>query len=298
MRLEIKVFLYNVLKEDEYSSYDKKTRTLAPSPEINKSVTAAFFSGSLFVVIASLEFTNLTHSGMKEALHHMYRRDGASNQIFWPVIVTNLLKLGLTLFALTLWVWTVDPDVLSLCGFGVVLTLTVTRVLNFFFVYQKALIGEAAARVTERFRMSTAATAVSDRPDDSSVDTPRSQRPRQSMLDDLAGGPDSSFDGIILADLNGKICSVNETARLLFGYETKEEIIGKNLSILCGGSDGKRHDGYVKAFKKKLLDDPSSVSTNKVLGRHRMLHACRGKNKSVLVLHFVTYISDFCVQSS
>lgn len=76
-------------------------------------------------------------------------------------------------------------------------------------------------------------------------------------------------------DTKGIISSVNETARILFGYETKQELIGKNLSVLCGGSDGKRHDGYVKAFKKRVVDEPSSIASNKVLGRQRMLHACR-----------------------
>lgn len=68
---------------------------------------------------------------------------------------------------------------------------------------------------------------------------------------------------------------MNETARILFGYETKQELIGKNLSVLCGGSDGKRHDGYVKAFKKKVIEEPASITSNKVLGSQRMLHACR-----------------------
>ena len=261
------MFLLNVLKEDEDSAYDGKTRALAPSSDINNSVAAAFYAGSLFVVLVSLELTTLTHTGLKESFNNMCRRDGGSTRLYWPVVVMNLLKLGLTLFALTLWVWTVDPDVLSICGFTIVLSLTVTRVLNFFFVHQIALIDEAAARVTERFL-----SAGTTRHDDSDV-TPHSKR--HNSIDDLAGGINSSFDGIIVADLNGVISTVNETARQLFGYETKEEIIGKNLSILCGGSDGKRHDGYVKAFKKKLLDDPSCVSNNKVLGQQRMLHASR-----------------------
>eukprot|EP00574_Skeletonema_japonicum_P008487 CAMPEP_0201721756 /NCGR_PEP_ID=MMETSP0593-20130828/6355_1 /ASSEMBLY_ACC=CAM_ASM_000672 /TAXON_ID=267983 /ORGANISM="Skeletonema japonicum, Strain CCMP2506" /LENGTH=854 /DNA_ID=CAMNT_0048212625 /DNA_START=72 /DNA_END=2637 /DNA_ORIENTATION=+ len=267
MGLSYKVFLLNVLKEDEDSAYDGKTRALAPSSDINNSVAAAFYAGSLFVVLVSLELTTLTHTGLKETFNNMCRRDGGSTRLYWPVVVMNLLKLGLTLFALTLWVWTADPDVLSICGFTIVLSLTVTRVLNFFFVHQKALIDEAAARVTERFL-----SAGTTRHDDSDV-TPHSKR--HNSIDDLTGGINSSFDGIIVADLNGVISTVNETARQLFGYETKEEIIGKNLSILCGGSDGKRHDGYVKAFKKKLLDDPSCVSNNKVLGQQRMLHASR-----------------------
>ncbi len=265
MGLSYKVFLLNVLKEDEGSAYDGKARALGPSSDINKSVAAAFYSGSLFVVLVSLELTTLTHAGLKESFNNIYRMDGDTSRLYLPVVVLNLLKLGLTLFALTLWVWTVDADVLSICGFTIVLSLSVTRVLNFFFVHQKALIDEAAARVSERL------FAATNRQDDESDVTPPQSR---SSIDDLTGGI-NSFDGIIVADLNGVITTVNETARQLFGYETKEEIIGKNLSILCGGSDGKRHDGYVKAFKKKLLDDPSCVSNNKVLGRQRMLHACR-----------------------
>jgi len=50
-------------------------------------------------------------------------------------------------------------------------------------------------------------------------------------------------------------------------------MIGKNLNILVGGSDGKRHDGYVKAFKKRVTTQENPQ--HKVLGRQRMLHACR-----------------------
>ena len=262
--LSYKVFLMDVLKEEVVDGV--KSRALATSD----SMASSFYAGSLFVVIVSLQLITVTHSGIKEAVLTMRRGDG-SNQLYWPVVVTTLLKLGLTLFALTLWVWTDEPDVLTLCGFGVVLSLTVTRVLDFFFIYQKALFEEAAARVTERFRFST----VSERPSNS-AEAPAPRRDTTIMSDELASGIDTaSFDGVILADLNGVISSVNETARILFGYEMKEEMIGKNLSILCGGSDGKRHDGYVKAFKKKLIDDPSSMASNKVLGRQRMLHACR-----------------------
>ena len=268
MGLSYKVFLLNVLKEDKYSAYDEKTRSLAASSSVNKGVAAAFYAGSLFVVIASLELITLTHSGLKETFSQMYHKDG--DQVYWPVVVLNLLKLGLTLFALTLWVWTIEPDVLSICGFVVVVSLTITRVLNFFFVHKKALIDG----MTERL-LSRKSRVNSTHSDSSAAKTLTQRHSESSSIEDLTGGINSSFDGIIVADLNGIISTVNDTARELFGYETKEEIIGKNLSILCGGSDGKRHDGYVKAFKKKLLDDPSSISSNKVLGRQRMLHACR-----------------------
>lgn len=50
-------------------------------------------------------------------------------------------------------------------------------------------------------------------------------------------------------------------------------MIGKNLANLVGGGDANRHDGYVKAFKKRVEEHENPQ--HKVLGRQRMLHACR-----------------------
>ena len=58
-------------------------------------------------------------------------------------------------------------------------------------------------------------------------------------------------------------------------------MIGKNLNILVGGGDAKRHDGYVKAFKDRFAN--GSKAPHKVLGRQRMLHACRADGTEVCV---------------
>lgn len=50
-------------------------------------------------------------------------------------------------------------------------------------------------------------------------------------------------------------------------------MVGKNLSIIVGGGDSKRHDGYVKAFKKRVHDHVNPGQ--KILGQQRMLTACR-----------------------
>ena len=59
----------------------------------------------------------------------------------------------------------------------------------------------------------------------------------------------------------------------LLGYSSKQEMVGKNLSIIVGGGDSKRHDGYMKAFKKRVHDHVNPGQ--KILGQQRMLAACR-----------------------
>ena len=208
--LSYKVFLNDVLKEG-VGYGEEKTRVLAAASDIDTSVSSSFYAVSLFVVILSLQFIPLTHSGMKEAARKLLRGDG-SNKLYWPVVTTTLLNLGLSLFAVTLMVWTEEPDVLTLCGFGVVLSLTVTRVLDFFFIYQKDLIEEAATRVTERFRSSV----VPPRPGSASTDSPQPRRVT-AVTDDLPSGIDSnSFDGIIVADLNGKLTNLDVYSSFAF----------------------------------------------------------------------------------
>lgn len=58
-------------------------------------------------------------------------------------------------------------------------------------------------------------------------------------------------------------------------------MIGKNLNILVGGGDAKWHDGYMKAFKTRI--EEGSKIDHKVLGRQRMLHACRADGTEVCV---------------
>ena len=146
------MFLLNTLKEGV--SYDEKNRELAASTNIDKSVTAAFYSGSLFIVIVSLELTTMTHTGIKETFSQMFKQ--GLNEFYWPVVISSLLKLGLTIFALTLWIWTIDPGLLSIFGFLVVFSMTVTRVLDYVFIHQKDLIEKAAAKVSKRLvRLST-----------------------------------------------------------------------------------------------------------------------------------------------
>mmetsp|Transcript_14019 Transcript_14019/g.22894 ORF Transcript_14019/g.22894 Transcript_14019/m.22894 type:complete len:386 (+) Transcript_14019:2-1159(+) len=221
---------------------------------------------------------------------------------------------------MTLSQWTKDPAELTICGFCIVLALSASRVMNFFFIHRKEVIqnltetvrttvgraaavlppvisetGEKAAqRASDSWTMArNTVTGASSRDPKYDASAPTSNLSNDSARlekksedrtsstksdtiltdNDLTSGINSSFDGIVVADLNGIITQVNDTVVTLFGYATKIEMIGKNLSILVGGSDGKRHDGYVKAFKKRVTTNANPQ--HKVLGRQRMLHACR-----------------------
>ena len=60
---------------------------------------------------------------------------------------------------------------------------------------------------------------------------------------------------------------------LIIGYASKQELVGKNLSIIVGGGDGQRHGGYVNAFKKRV--ETNENAQHKVLGRQRMLQGIK-----------------------
>lgn len=308
---------------------------LAESPVISDAVSAHVFSGSLFVVLLSLELMCLTHSGYKRALEHLFRYPeggghGQNTLPHWPVIIIALFKVGIMFFTLTLSQWTTDRAVLTICGCFIVLALASSRVLNHFFIHKKGVIKELTETVrqtvsratilppvgviqdlTNNVRMTinratmvppvvrgenvpisneclftsdkrgegTVTTSTSNRFSGSAADEKKSEDGSSSIkststISDLASSAmNNSFDAIVVADLNGIITQINDTTVTLFGYATKKEIIGKNLSILVGGGDAKRHDGYVKAFKSSVTthDNPH----HKVLGRQRMLHACR-----------------------
>ena len=66
-----------------------------------------FFSGFLFLVVVSLELTNATsHRDMKDSdwplIFQAVRK--ARKRLNWPVVIVTLLKVGIILFCVTLFV--------------------------------------------------------------------------------------------------------------------------------------------------------------------------------------------------
>ena len=80
---------------------------------------------------------------------------------------------------------------------------------------------------------------------------------------------DASFDSIIVIDKRGLIQNVNETTLEDFGYDSKEELLGRNVSILVGGGmDHHKHDEHVHKFHE-------SGKTSRVLRSQRLLKSKR-----------------------
>lgn len=59
---------------------------------------------------------------------------------------------------------------------------------------------------------------------------------------------DTSIDGIILIDRFGIINQINPSALRLFGYQSEEELVGKNISALMPPKDAQQHDGYLERY--------------------------------------------------
>lgn len=156
-----KVFLQDVVKDAEKaetSNYRKAIRMLASSPAITNEASAAVFSAALTVVLLSLELMCLTHSGIKQSLEHLFHRskDGKASAPHWPIVIISLFKVAIFLFAITLNQWTVDPATLTICGFGIVFALAVSRILNYMFIYQKQAIQKLRDTVRRPIRLSDA----------------------------------------------------------------------------------------------------------------------------------------------
>jgi PAS domain S-box-containing protein len=79
----------------------------------------------------------------------------------------------------------------------------------------------------------------------------------------LSQTEETSFHAIIITDYHGVIKQINQTVLSEFGYATKEDIVGKNISMLVGGGEAKKDETYLMG---------KSGST---IGKQRVLYARR-----------------------
>ena len=86
----------------------------------------------------------------------------------------------------------------------------------------------------------------------------------------LQGMINASFDSMFEVDESGIIKVVNDSACAMFGY-TREEFIGSNISMICGGGEAPNHDMYMKRY----LD----TGVKHIIGRKRQVK-CRRKDGS------------------
>lgn len=68
---------------------------------------------------------------------------------------------------------------------------------------------------------------------------------------------ENAIDGIITIDDRGLIENINPAALELFGFDSRDELIGKNVSVLMPEPDKHRHDSYLSNYehtgKKKII---------------------------------------------
>lgn len=220
------------------------------SETIYEHVTTDFYSGALLFVILSLELLTLTHGGMKSAIYDMFYTN--ENKIYWPIVFVNLMKVAVVVFTATLWLWTTDASIDALSGFFIVAAMASTRLLHFLFDCKRLHI-----EGHDQMPKTSPQRHKKEKKQGTTKVTESVQADKLSMT--MSDGGEQveigeSFDGIVVADLNGVITQVNETARALFRYASKSEMIGKNLSVLLAGEDGGlTNEGYMKALKTQCM---------------------------------------------
>ena len=77
---------------------------------------------------------------------------------------------------------------------------------------------------------------------------------------------DASFQPVFTIGGTGKIIAVNSAATDLFGY-TRDEFVGKNISMICGGGHQEHHDRYLRNYLETGIE--------KIIGTQREVPAKR-----------------------
>lgn len=106
---------------------------------------------------------------------------------------------------------------------------------------------------------------------------------------------DAANDGVITINSQGLVQDFNPAAERVFGYQ-RDEVIGRNVSMLMPSPLAEQHDGYIH----KHIDAPQTairVNGREVLGKHKNGHLVPlqlsiGKAHTAAGLLFVGYLQD------
>ena len=86
---------------------------------------------------------------------------------------------------------------------------------------------------------------------------------REQMAQEMV---EAALDPMFQINQHGKILMVNKAALTEFGYD-RDELVGENVSIICGGSHANNHDLYIKRYIR--------TGETRVIGKYRELPAKR-----------------------
>lgn len=92
---------------------------------------------------------------------------------------------------------------------------------------------------------------------------------------------ENAIDGIITIDDKGIIENINPAGLALFGYSKREDLLGKNVSVLMPEPDKHRHDSYIANYER--------TGKKKIIGIGREV---RGQRKDGSIFPFQLGVSE------
>jgi two-component system sensor kinase FixL len=98
-------------------------------------------------------------------------------------------------------------------------------------------------------------------------ETKRAQHQAEVSRQKFSGIFESSIDALVCATTDGTITDVNATTVNMFGYASKEELVGLNVSILTPPEHRQMHPLYMQNYLR--------TGIGKIMGSTQELRACR-----------------------
>ena len=122
--------------------------------------------------------------------------------------------------------------------------LAVTLLLSVAGTLLMLIVGQRANRVLSRAR-----DELEQRVDERTAELQQSEATLRESREEISAIMNATVVGLITIDEAGIVKSFNPAAEQLFGY-TREEVIGRNVSMLMPEPNRSRHDGYLRHYRE------------------------------------------------
>ena len=122
---------------------------------INDQISVALYAGSLTVVLACLELMLVTHRGLSKSLHRVVKRIEVDTDVYmldinWGLSAILVFKASLFSLLISFPTWNFDINKTLWTGFGVIVSLALTRVLGWGFVFREQEIKNFVHQLSSR----------------------------------------------------------------------------------------------------------------------------------------------------